>query len=48
VKLLNNVELASIPPKTCGKWLARLKRGNKIEFRGAPKTGGYYNNEKKS
>jgi len=38
-------ELASIPPKTCEKWLARLKQENKIEFRGAPKTGGYYINE---
>jgi len=25
-------ELASIPPKICEKWLARLKQENKIEF----------------
>jgi ATP-dependent DNA helicase RecG len=35
-------ELAKIPPKTCEKWLTKLRQQNKIEFRGAPKTGGYF------
>ena len=35
-------ELLAIPPKTCEKWLKKLRQQNKIEFRGAPKTGGYF------
>jgi len=35
-------EQMRIPAKTIERWLARLKSERKIEFRGAPKTGGYY------
>ena len=28
--------------KNVERWLKQLKGTNKIEFRGAPKTGGYY------
>jgi ATP-dependent DNA helicase RecG len=30
------------PLDTVEKQLRRLKKGGRIEFRGAPKTGGYY------
>jgi ATP-dependent DNA helicase RecG len=29
-------------PKNIERWLQQLKDSNKIEFRGAPKTGGYF------
>jgi ATP-dependent DNA helicase RecG len=28
--------------KNIERWIKQLKQENKIEFRGAPKTGGYY------
>ncbi|NCO15045.1 MAG: hypothetical protein COZ36_01980 [Piscirickettsiaceae bacterium CG_4_10_14_3_um_filter_44_349] len=31
-----------VPVKTLERWLKQLKDQNKIEFKGAPKTGGYY------
>ena len=31
-----------IPLRTAERWLRQLKAGGKIEFRGAPKTGGYH------
>ncbi len=30
------------PQRTIERWLKQLKDENKIEFRGAPKTGGYF------
>ena len=35
-------EALGVPIKTIERWLKKLKDGQKIEFRGAPKTGGYY------
>ena len=32
----------SVPVKTLERWLKQLKEQDKIEFKGAPKTGGYY------
>ena len=32
----------SVPIKTIERWLKKLKDEQKIEFRGASKTGGYY------
>jgi len=34
-------EQMRIPAKTIERWITRLKSERKIEFRGAPKTGGY-------
>lgn len=31
-----------IPQRTIERWINQLKKENKIEFKGAPKTGGYY------
>ncbi len=31
-----------IPEKTTERWLKQLREENKIEFRGAAKTGGYF------
>ena len=36
-----------IPQRTLERWLKKLKEDNKIEFRGAPKTGGYFLKENK-
>jgi ATP-dependent DNA helicase RecG len=35
-------EALGVPIKTVERWLKKLKDEQKIEFRGAPKTGGYY------
>lgn len=35
-------ELINIPYRTVARYLAKLKEENLIEFRGVPKTGGYY------
>ncbi len=35
-------KLMNIPQKTVEKWIAKLKKANKIEFRGSSKTGGYF------
>jgi len=35
-------EALGVPIKTIERWLKKLKDEKKIEFRGAPKTGGYY------
>jgi predicted transcriptional regulator len=35
-------ELINIPYRTVARYLAKLKEENLIEFRGIPKTGGYY------
>ncbi len=35
-------EALSVPVKTIERWLKKLKDEQRIEFRGAPKTGGYY------
>ena len=32
----------NITQRTIERWIKQLKDKNKIEFRGAPKTGGYY------
>ena len=42
---INHMELLSISgisKRTLERWLKKLKDQNKIEFRGAPKTGGYF------
>lgn len=36
-----------IPLRTVERWLKQLKDENKIEFRGSPKTGGYWSLDKK-
>ena len=41
----------SVTKRTIERWIRQLKDENKVEFRGSPKTGGYYvilylNNEK--
>ena len=36
------------PKRTIERWLKQLKEQQAIEFRGAPKTGGYYLKQKKS
>lgn len=36
------VHLCGKPQRTIERWLKQLKAEQKIEFRGAPKTGGYY------
>jgi len=36
-----------IPRKTIERWLKQLKDRGKIEFRGAPRTGGYFVTDKK-
>jgi ATP-dependent DNA helicase RecG len=36
-----------IPLRTVERWLKQLKDENKIEFRGGPKTGGYWSLDKK-
>ena len=39
------VEIAKalgVPSKTLEKWLDRLKKERRVEFKGAPKTGGYF------
>lgn len=35
-------EQLNVPVKTLERWLKQLKNQNKIVFKGAPKTGGYY------
>ncbi|WP_255378704.1 MULTISPECIES: hypothetical protein [unclassified Acidovorax] len=35
-------EALQTSPKNIERWLKQLKDMQKIEFRGAPKTGGYY------
>jgi ATP-dependent DNA helicase RecG len=37
----------NIPEKTIERWIKQLREENKIEFKGAPKTGGYYLRDKK-
>jgi len=34
--------LLNVPQRTIERWINQLKKENKIEFKGAPKTGGYY------
>lgn len=34
--------LLNIPQRTIERWINQLKKENKIEFKGAPKTGGYF------
>jgi len=36
------VEKMNTPVKTIERWLKELKNNKKIEFKGAPKSGGYY------
>ena len=35
-------EALQTSPKNIERWLKQLKDSQQIEFRGAPKTGGYY------
>ncbi|WP_262492533.1 hypothetical protein [Niabella ginsenosidivorans] len=39
------VEQIKVPKRTIERWLTILRNENKIEFRGAPKTGGYWKKE---
>lgn len=42
---LETVDLARVtdtPRRTIERWLQQLKPAGRIEFRGAPKTGGYH------
>ena len=44
-------EKLNTPEKTVERWIKQLREKNKIEFRGAPKTGGYFvseNNKKQN
>ncbi|MFH1320720.1 MAG: ATP-binding protein [Bacteroidota bacterium] len=41
-------KLINVPQKTIERWIKKLKKEKKIEFRGNPKTGGYYTIGKKS
>ena len=34
--------LLNVPQRTIERWINQLKKENKIEFKGASKTGGYY------
>ena len=34
--------LLNIPQRTIERWINQLKKENKIEFKGVPKTGGYW------
>jgi ATP-dependent DNA helicase RecG len=34
-----------IAPKTLERWIGQLKREQWLEFKGSPKTGGYYHKE---
>lgn len=36
------VTQTSIPGRTVQRWITKLKKENRVEFRGAPKTGGYW------
>ena len=36
------VSIMGIPEKTIERWLKQLRDGGTVEFRGAPKTGGYW------
>ena len=38
-------EQLHVPAKTIERWIKKLRDENKIIFKGAPKTGGYFNNE---
>jgi len=35
-------EQLHVPPKTIERWIKKLRDGNRIVFKGAPKTGGYF------
>ena len=40
-------EQLHVPAKTIERWIKKLRDGNKIVFKGAPKTGGYFINEER-
>ncbi len=42
IKTTELVSLTAKPQRTVERWLKQLKDSQRIEFRGAPKTGGYY------
>ena len=42
IKTTELVSLTAKPRRTVERWLKQLKDSQLIEFRGAPKTGGYY------
>ena len=37
-----------VTKRTIERWIKQLKNEDKIEFRGAPKTGGYFLKEEKN
>lgn len=42
INVSNIKSLLNIPQRTIERWINQLKKENKIEFKGAPKTGGYW------
>lgn len=46
INVSNIKSLLNIPQRTIERWINQLKKENKIEFKGAPKTGGYWKIEK--
>jgi len=42
LNVVDLVQLCGKPQRTVERWLKQLKSEQKVEFRGAPKTGGYY------
>ena len=42
LNVVDLVQLCGKPQRTIERWLKQLKSEQKVEFRGAPKTGGYY------
>ena len=42
INVSNIKSLLNVPQRTIERWINQLKKENKIEFKGAPKTGGYY------
>ncbi|WP_281324276.1 ATP-binding protein [Flavobacterium sp. IMCC34518] len=42
VNILSLINHFSVPKRTVERWVKQLKDDRKIEFRGAPKTGGYW------
>lgn len=42
INVSNIKSLLNIPQRTIERWINQLKKENKIEFKGASKTGGYW------
>ena len=48
LKVSDLARRAGKSPRTIERWLKQLRDSQSIEFRGAPKTGGYYLKDKRS